>query len=205
MLSGGEKARVALAKLLLHPSNLLVLDEPTNHLDVTACEILEQALANFSGTLLFVSHDRSFINAIATRVVEVLPGNVRSFPGNYDDYQRKLATPQTVRAGRTPSTPGAAVPDGVLTTKAERITERQRRKSVDRFRRKIAASESEIQTAEEALEALGLRLGDPEVYKDGDRVRGIEAERSELQTRVDGLYRDWERLSAELEALEERD
>jgi ATP-binding cassette subfamily F protein 3 len=199
VLSGGEKARVALAKLLLRPSNFLVLDEPTNHLDVTACEILEEALASFAGTLLFVSHDRSFINAIATRVVEVLPGSLRSFPGNYDDYQLKLAA--------TASAPAASKSDAPVASKAERIADRQaereRRKSVDRVRRKLTACEAEIQAAEQALVELGHRLGDPQVYRDGDRVREVELERSSLQQQTEALYRDWERLTAELEAAED--
>ncbi|MEE2664529.1 MAG: ABC-F family ATP-binding cassette domain-containing protein [Myxococcota bacterium] len=199
VLSGGEKARVALAKLLLRPSNLLVLDEPTNHLDVTACEILEQALASFAGTLLFVSHDRSFINAIATRVVEVQPGRIQSFPGNYDDYQRKLAASNTTAADPARGAPVA--------TKAERIAarqaERERQKSIERVRRKLSASETEIQATEQALVELAHRLADPEVYRDGERVREIEAERSTLQERTDALYRDWELLAAELESAEQ--
>jgi len=200
VLSGGEKARVALAKLLLRPSNLLVLDEPTNHLDVAACEILEQALASFAGTVLFVSHDRSFINAIATRVVEIRPGRVQSFPGNYDDYLRKLAASTPTTAESAPAAPAA--------TKAERIAapsaERERRKAAERIRRKLSASESEIQTAEQALVELGDQLADPEVYRNGERVREIEAERSALQQRIDGLYRDWEDLAVELERAEQR-
>ena len=90
VLSGGEKARVALAKLLLRPANFLVLDEPTNHLDLAAVEVLEEALAGYTGTLLLISHDRAFLDAIATRIVEVLPGGVlNSWPGRYSEYETR--------------------------------------------------------------------------------------------------------------------
>src|SRR4029453_16665623 len=86
VLSGGEKARLALPKMLLRPRNFLGLDEPTNHLDVESCVVLEDALRGYTGTMLFISHDRDFIDPLATRVVEVRAGELRSYPGNYSDY-----------------------------------------------------------------------------------------------------------------------
>ena len=86
MLSGGERNRYALARMLLHPSNFLLLDEPTNHLDMRAKDVLLEALQNFTGTVVFVSHDRYFIDKLATRVFEIGDGRVQVFPGNYEDY-----------------------------------------------------------------------------------------------------------------------
>jgi ATP-binding cassette subfamily F protein 3 len=203
VLSGGEKARLALAKMLLRPSNLLVLDEPTNHLDVTACEILERALAAFEGTLLFVSHDRSFINALATRLVEVsVGGGVRSFLGDYDDYQRKVEEERQASngAGRAARELGSG--DTRARAKAARMADRERRKALDRARRRFERAEGEIQQLEEQLEALNQQLADPEIYADGARFRAVEQERQALRVRADASYSDWEALAAEIESLE---
>jgi ATP-binding cassette subfamily F protein 3 len=202
VLSGGEKARLALAKMLLRPANFLVLDEPTNHLDVAACEVLEEALSDYQGTLLFISHDRTFINALATRVLEVRDGVLLDHAGNYDDFERSAAPV---------AAPGASVPTGASrphapAPKQERIAAReqgkQRSKREGRTRKRLAAVEAEISQHETALEQLTWRLADPQVHRDGDAVRGLEAERVELRGRVEALYREWERLAAEIESAQ---
>jgi len=221
VLSGGEKARLALAKMLLRPANFLVLDEPTNHLDVDACEVLEQALREYQGTLALISHDRSFLNAVATRVVEVRAGQLREFLGNYDEYQRASAEATVPGRGAVAGhgaphaledTPAPAEPQdsgGTRTAVRKRAgvpgrqEERLRRKARDKTAKQIAALEADILVRESALETLSWKLGDPEVYKNGERVRALEAERSAAKDAIDLLYREWERLAAELEALDE--
>ena len=221
VLSGGEKARLALAKMLLRPANFLVLDEPTNHLDVDACEVLEEALREYQGTLALISHDRSFLNAVATRVVEVRAGQLREFLGNYDEYQRASAEATVPGRGAVAGhgaphaledTPAPAVSQdsgGTRTALRKRAAapgrqeERLRRKARDKTAKQIAALEAEILVREGAMEALRWKLGDPEVYKNGERVRALEAERAAAKDAIDLLYREWERLAAELEALDE--
>ncbi|MEZ7980248.1 MAG: ABC-F family ATP-binding cassette domain-containing protein [Myxococcota bacterium] len=212
ILSGGEKARVALAKLLLRPANLLILDEPTNHLDIEACEVLEDAFREFPGTVLFVSHDRSFINALATRVVEVEHGHLENYLGNYDDYVERKAR----RAGDTLAPPRKASPSAIpgggqsassgeaADNKSTRQLDRERRKDRDRHTRKIARLEELIAEEEAKKAALTEKLADPEVYGDPERIQAIQAEETEVDTRIAAAYEEWESLSealAEIEAV----
>ena len=213
VLSGGEKARLALAKMLLRPANFLVLDEPTNHLDVAACEVLEEALSDYAGTLLFISHDRAFINALATRVIDVRGGVLHDHAGNYDDLARSLAAKSAPPAGPAPSQPAQSAPSVAQApaapaavasgSKQERMAargrEKERAKQLERTRKRLLAVEGEIAQLESALAALGWRLGDPQVHRDVDAVRALEAERVETRGRIDGLYKEWERLASELD------
>jgi ATP-binding cassette subfamily F protein 3 len=215
VLSGGEKARLALAKLLLRPANVLVLDEPTNHLDVDACEVLESALRAYQGTLAFISHDRAFINALATRVVEVRAGRLREFLGDYDDYLAKLASEAArdaapvarAAAAATPApartaapSPAAPAAPAATPSREERDRMRERSKARARTAKRLEAVEAEILAAETALEELGWRLGDPAVFRDAEKTRALEAERETLRAAIAAAYRSWEMLAAELEA-----
>jgi len=209
VLSGGEKSRLALAKLLLRPSNFLVLDEPTNHLDLTSREVLEGALANYSGTLLLISHDRAFLNALVDRVIEVDHGQLRNYPGNYDDYLRKKTAavrrpkavePEPPQAPAEQAAPQPAAPLSKRERIAARERDRERTRRHKRATKRLAAAEDEIREGEKRLEEISWRLGDPDVHRDPDAIREFEAERDEVKGRVDGLYREWERLAAEVEA-----
>jgi ATP-binding cassette subfamily F protein 3 len=223
VLSGGEKARVALAKMLLRPSNLLVLDEPTNHLDLKSREVLEEALASYAGTLVFVSHDRVFVNALATRVLEVLPGQVEEHLGDYDMYLRRKserAAAASIDAEVVPPTPGRAAaadaaaqarspaasadaPAAPRPTKQQKQQARERAKARERVARRIERLEAQIAEEEARAEAAGYRLADPEIYSNAERLLEVQAEEQAIKSAVDALYRDWERLSHELAALED--
>jgi ATP-binding cassette subfamily F protein 3 len=208
VLSGGEKARLALAKMLLRPANFLILDEPTNHLDVDACEVLEAALTGYTGTLLLISHDRAFINALATRVVDVRGGVLEETLGNYDDYLRARSS---AAVGADGSAPGVAAVAGAVgqDAKRERVEARERAKHdarrLSRAKKRVAELEGEIAALEERLTQLGWRAAEPEVFRDGEAARAVEAERSTVRQTLDGHYAEWERQLAEVEAAEAED
>jgi ATP-binding cassette subfamily F protein 3 len=211
VLSGGEKARLALAKMLLRPANLLLLDEPTNHLDLEACEVLEDALRQYQGTMVLITHDRSFINALATRVVEVRSGRLREFIGNYDDYVRKSEGSEQPPDSRG-AVPGhgrrgdESSPDpkpAASSQKERRRLEQERRKAREKAERRVHAIEAAILEKESAVEALAWKLGDPEVHRDAERIRALEGTRADLRAAIDELYREWERLAAEIESLDQ--
>jgi ATP-binding cassette subfamily F protein 3 len=205
VLSGGERSRVALAKLLLWPTNFLLLDEPTNHLDIESSEALIEALAGYGGTLLFVSHNRSFVNRLATAVWEVKDGGVLPFPGNLDDWlyhERQLAE----AAGAEARPGGPAAPDGLRGGERERKRAEAEARNA-RYRRekplrdRIGAVEARIAELERAEREATEALADPAVYDDFTRARVHVDARQRAQAELEGLYAEWERLSAELESL----
>jgi len=209
VLSGGEKARVALSKMLMRPAAFLCLDEPTNHLDLASREVLEGALAAFPGTIVFISHDRYFINRIATGIAEVARGTLVSYLGGYDDYldakaragSAALAAP-TLRARRPAPPPARPEP----TSRAARPEATKRTgkvaKDVRELRRRLEDVERQIHELEARLAEIGDRLGDPAFYADGERVRAVAAERKSAEEQVTWLMREWEQLSTALAAHE---
>jgi ATP-binding cassette subfamily F protein 3 len=219
VLSGGEKARVALAKMLVRPAALLCLDEPTNHLDLVSREVLEVALAAFPGTVVFISHDRYFINRIATRVIEVADGALTSYLGDYDDYLAAKArtasggaegtAPAVMTAPRRPAasaTSAAATPTAVDRGVGERGGPGDRRAKrrvtpeIRELRRRLDEVERQIHALEARLGELGAALGDPALYSDGARARAVAQERKHAEEQVAWLMHEWESLSSELAA-----
>ncbi len=206
VLSGGERARVALARLLVTPSNLILMDEPTNHLDLDSSERLVEALKGYGGTLLFVSHNRSFINQLATRVWDVRDGDIEDWPGNLDAYMHHLA-----ELGRqfteTASKSAAAVPVQNQSRSQEGDRERRRREAQERDQRaqvlrplkqEIEKLEKRIADLEAEKMTLEPQLADPDLYNDFARSRPLMARFSEVQEKLEELLGRWEHLQQDL-------
>jgi len=215
VLSGGEKARMALARMLLRPAALLCLDEPTNHLDLASKEVLEQALSAFEGSIVFISHDRYFINRMATRVVEVAAGALTSFLGNYDDYQAARVRGASAPAGpdRLTSPRGVepAAPVSKLTG-PRRAEEGRRRRSTGRgqstghemraLRERLSAVETRIAELEARLGEMSERLAEPGLYREADVAREVTRSRREMEEQVAWLLKEWEEVSEQIAAVD---
>ncbi len=204
VLSGGERNRLALAKMLLRPSNLLLLDEPTNHLDLFSKDVLLDALRSFSGTVVFVSHDRHFINSLATRTVEVGGGTLRSFDGDYEYYLEKtgaLADAAEQSTGGLPSRPDDREGGEKASQKRERLLSREEEKQRQRSERarvkRLAELEDRIERTESELALLERSMGEPGYFSDGDRAREGSALHSSLTAAIADLYDEWEALHAQ--------
>ncbi len=204
VLSGGERSRVALAKLLLRPTNFLLLDEPTNHLDIESSEALIEALAGYGGTLLFVSHNRSFVNRLATAVWEVKDGGIVPFPGNLDEW---LYHQRLVGEADLPSGDGGGERDGVPRgggrerKRAEAEARNTRYRLEKPVRDAISTAEDRIAEVERSEREATEALADPTVYDDFTRARVHVEARQRAQAELETLYAEWERLSQELERL----
>ena len=199
--SGGERSRLALAKLLLEPRNLLFLDEPTNHLDIPAAEILEEALVGFEGTVLFVSHDRRFLETVATRVVSVRDGRVDVFPGGFADFaaQRveRAAAPPEARSKKTQPPPPAKQDDAAR--RAQHQAQKQGARDRERRQRRLAELEGLIAAGEKQLAEMRARLRE-DPGGDWEKIAKLAAEEQAVSKRVDAMVAEWTKLGEELGA-----
>ena len=193
-LSGGERARVLLLKLMLSKANLLILDEPTNHLDIGSCEALENALLGYDGTLFVVSHDRYLINKLADKIYYLTPSGTTLYLGNYDAYlearQKQEAAKAVAEAENANAVPKA---NTVYKQKKERASEiRKRRAALSKCEREIEAAEAEIDT-------LNEQLSDPETASDYEKMMEITNKITEQKALADSLMNDWTELTLWLE------
>ncbi len=217
-LSGGERGRVSLAKLMLSNANFLILDEPTNHLDITSKEILEHALNQYTGTVLYVSHDRYFINQTATRILELTGETFLNYIGNYDYYLEKKELMNNLygtadssqspfaTGSATSSLPWSSLKPSFETTSGQESSSikqdwkakkeeqaRQRKKQND-----LKKTEEEISSLEEQDSALDKQLMKPEIASDVEKLMEIHKEKEALKERLEQLYEIWETLAQEI-------
>jgi ATP-binding cassette subfamily F protein 3 len=210
ILSGGEKSRLALLALLLTPRNLLVLDEPTNHLDLYSKDVLLDALQNYTGTLVFVSHDRYFIEKLGTRVLELRPDGHREYPGDYSYYLYRKEREQEESASSPPSSglsnrrehaeSAGSVESGNKRRYEAAKQQRNRLKSIEEEEMELL---EELEELEENHRELGRRLSDPEVYSDGERAREVQESMRQNELRQRELSGSWEVLEREKQELRE--
>lgn len=188
-LSGGEKGRVSLAKLMLSHANFLILDEPTNHLDIQSKEILESAMNAYTGTILYVSHDRYFINKTATRILEISDHGLTSYPGDYQDY---IAQKEKEKASLTSSTASSVSVDteSKLDWKQQKEEQAKQRKKENRLK-KVEEQITELETKQEELsEAMSL----PENASDPAKLMELSNEQASIASSLEELYEEWETL-----------
>jgi len=193
VLSGGERNRYALARMLLRPANFLLLDEPTNHLDLQAKDVLLEALRKFTGTIVFVSHDRYFINKLATRIFEIESGRLQDYPGNYEDYlwqRERLAAEPAGLSGKVEVRELRASKEQKTRTKRPNpISLRKMEKHRDELEQEISRCETEITSLE-------LELGNFKSAEESIRVAALIDER---RTRLKRMTESWEQLVVTLE------
>ncbi|MGM0506603.1 MAG: ABC-F family ATP-binding cassette domain-containing protein [Bacteroidota bacterium] len=212
VLSGGEKSRVALAKMLITPANFLILDEPTNHLDMDSKKILQEALAQYEGTCMIVSHDRAFLDPIVSHTLEIQPGFVKSWPGSVSDYLVMRAERREAESsGRSQSKSvanGATTDSGRtgLSKKEERRLRAQQRKAesntVGPLRKRLSKLEKTIQKKESRKDEIEEVMAQRDFYDDPERVKSVSLEYEELRQELGDHYSKWEELAGRIDFLQ---
>jgi ATP-binding cassette subfamily F protein 3 len=226
VLSGGERTRLAVARMLLRPSNTLLLDEPTNHLDLDSKDVLLEALEDFGGTLIFVSHDRYFVDKLASKVIEIGEGHAVIYPGNYEEWlwsrkQRETETVERRSTGgsdtrgigsskiqpsakpgvkRTPEAPSARAPETMDydARKRREADERRVKKAADSQRKRIDELEARIADRENAIKEIEASMSAPGFYDNRDAAQPLIDRHQALMWEVGDLMNQWESLQTKL-------
>lgn len=195
-LSGGEKARLQLALLMLERNNVLILDEPTNHLDIDSKEMLEQALANFKGTILFVSHDRYFINELANKVYDLDLDGGTMYLGNYQYYIDKTEESAALKAKEELENP--TVNDTVIKQNDSYSDQKQQKREQRQIERQIETCELNIETFEEEINDINHQLTLPDVYSDPEKANSLAVSKSEIEQKLEQVMAEWAELQEKL-------
>ena len=200
VLSGGEKNRIALLKMLLHPANLLILDEPTNHLDINSKDILLEALKKYDGTVLFVSHDKYFIENLADRVLELGDGKATSYVGDYTYYLEKKAQQDAALEGAVTNIKETAAPKPVQMSREE---SKQKKRDLKKLERELEQVMSELDALEQKIAHLNEEMAKPENYSDGARIKELKAQLDADEAALDTKTARWEELESSIAELRE--
>lgn len=202
VLSGGEKSRLALAKMLLNPGNFLIFDEPTNHLDMKSKGILQQALQQFEGTLMIVSHDRDFLDPIVDKTLEIQPGYLKTWLGNISYYLDKKSEQEAEEEAKKP----VQKTDKTLSRKEQRRLEAERRNALSKklkpLKNRLSEIEKTIETMESRQKEIETEMADPAFYDDAERVKGVSLEYEKIKTDMAELLNKWEEIAGRIEFVE---
>ena len=196
-LSGGERGRVSLVKLMLSKANFLLLDEPTNHLDIVSKDVLENALNNFPGTVCYVSHDRYFINKTATRILDLTENRLLNYIGNYDYYIEKREAVE--EAANLTSTEQAEKPIDVSESKKEWIDNKTALAQKKKIKNALNKCEKEISEIEDKLQSIDEEFSNPENASNVGKLMELQKQKESLEKRLDKLMEDWEELTLQME------
>jgi ATP-binding cassette subfamily F protein 3 len=210
VLSGGEKSRLALAKMIVQPANLLILDEPTNHLDMSSQEVLQEAMAQYDGTIIIVSHNRHFVNHFINKVLEIKNGRATLYEGNIEDYIYKL---KILQEGykidqRDGTTPGETAVETVVKQKSKAARQEQAKirqeksRKLNPLKKRVEQVEEEIGKLETRKKELELLMADPHLYQDQDKFAECSKEYNALERKLERLYQGWEEVQAQIETTE---
>lgn len=194
-LSGGEKGRLSLAKLMLSEANLIILDEPTNHLDMASKEILENAINNYTGTVLYVSHDRYFINQTASRILELTNTKLINYLGNYDYYEEKK---EELTATFAPKEEKSKAEKTTSSNKQDYLERKAEAARIRKLKNDISKVEEKIKKYEDRLNELDEMVSDPSVSTNSAKLNEIGKEQNEISDKLDKLMEEWEILSDQL-------
>lgn len=192
-LSGGEKARLLLTKLAMEKRNVLIMDEPTNHLDIQSKEVLEEALANFAGTLIFVSHDRYFINSLAEMVVDIDANGSHLYAGNYDFYLEKRAETSTTESSKQT--------EPISDNQAAFIADKNKQKEIRKVKRAVESAEKQLNELGAENDRIQLAMTQPEVLNDFQKLADLQAELEKNEQQQEEVEALWLQASEELESL----
>ena len=202
-ISGGERGRVSLAKLMLSNANFLILDEPTNHLDIMSKEILESAINSYTGTVLYVSHDRYFINKTASRILDLKNETILNYIGNYDYYLEKKEVQELAVFGTTTQdnanvsseTTGTESASNGANQKLSWEEMKKQQAAKRKLENELKRTEEEIAAREAKIEALNEELSKPEVASNSYELNKIHEEQMQEEAALEELYAKWEELS----------